>query len=1151
MIFLQKTLVIALAILLCLFIWFVGPYIAIGSYRPLESALVRIIIISVILLWLFWPLIIRFFISLFQRLRSPFHVHSKERKKAIPEKVKIRFSDAIKTLYYQAASKKKYRLQRFFVKLQKKYIVEDPWFLVIGPESSGKTSLLKESGEKFIYAEHYGLNKTHEIGKTNECNFWISSRAVYVDTAGTFLQLNEVSQEDDLEHKKLLKLIKKKRKKTKINGIFLCVDADWLTTTTVTELKALADGLRVRLFDLSSTLKTTIPVYLYLTKMDLLPGGKCFFSICSEEILQQGLGFSIAEKQNSSDLEQSEMNYNLWAANLNNYILEKLHELPTNEYKKELLSFIEVIGKLKKPLFTLLEQTFPSTQMPYFGKLRQIWFGSTLIIPETEISSITGKLTHEKSYIGETYLPALNATILDKNALFLNHSTHHSVVSIFKKSLLILLTAGLLLFLLSKYTEEKNYISFVEASFNETQRLTKEFPVTNRVSDDLIYVYEQLGYMNLQLLYQQTDLLNPFFERRLINLATQKTYHRHLFKSFWPSIESYVTEQIAEELSASNEDIYNTLKIYLMLGDKENRSQQDVINWFMARFNSFIPAGYTDEDKLIFSYHLNEVFDKDNKDSPISRLDPLLIQHARLKSMEVPISRRVVGKIGGAIHAFPEAQDVNFLTAAGRNASLMLRQKNQKTVSEMIIPAFYTKNSYFNFFLPNLEEAAKELIDEESWVLMGSNKTKIQPATLYDEAKNLYLTEYAEHWQQLMKDITIRQISNLDDAIFLTKQLSELNSPLIHLIHFVANEVDLYAANKTESYQWANQGKPDWMNQLTNGSQQARYRFTSEQTLKERFDPIIKMSQELKDSMNIQSSTLIRLLDEVYNELLVLSAQKQTGSALTEKNNLSQLQMKIMHQPELLKNIVSDLLLQSDSIHFNENKAFLKEEVNSFTSNICNSITNTHYPFNARSKKEIGIDDFVRLFGKEGKIQTFFQKNISHYINQNVDRWTLKPISNNPVTEEMLKSFKNAAVIRDSFFTVSDNFSFSMFVYPVSLSNSVLEATLDIDGQEISYSHGYAIPTRVEWPGPAKGSYVRLSLKKANGDFETFNFTGPWALFHLYDQSKIYVKNNNSRELRIENKNTKDSFVFEIRSTMNEFPLWSKSLRQFSCPKII
>jgi len=90
---------------------------------------------------------------------------------------------------------------------------------------------------------------------------------------------------------------------------------------------------------------------------------------------------------------------------------------------------------------------------------------------------------------------------------------------------------------------------------------------------------------------------------------------------------------------------------------------------------------------------------------------------------------------------------------------------------------------------------------------------------------------------------------------------------------------------------------------------------------------------------------------------------------------------------------------------------------------------------------------------------------------------------------------------------------------------------------------------RVEWPGPKGGVYIRLTFKTRDGNVETVSFNGPWAIFRMYDASNAVPLGPNSRELTMAMNNVSGFFNLELSSTMKDYPLWSKALTQFSCPK--
>jgi len=68
-----------------------------------------------------------------------------------------------------------------------------PWYMIIGPSASGKSTLLRNSGLHFPFASSEDL-RVKGFGGTRNCDWWFSDEAVLLDTAGRY-----TTDEDDKE----------------------------------------------------------------------------------------------------------------------------------------------------------------------------------------------------------------------------------------------------------------------------------------------------------------------------------------------------------------------------------------------------------------------------------------------------------------------------------------------------------------------------------------------------------------------------------------------------------------------------------------------------------------------------------------------------------------------------------------------------------------------------------------------------------------------------------------------------------------------------------------------------------------------------------------------------------------------------------------
>jgi len=164
-----------------------------------------------------------------------------------------------------------------------------PWYVIVGEPGSGKTEAIRHCNVGFPP----GLQDQFQgAGGTLNMNWWFTDHAVVLDTAGR-LMFDEVETGGSSEWKEFLKLLKRNRPRCPINGIFLVIPADSLIKDTADEIERKASKI-ARQFDvIQRTLDVRFPVFVVITKSDLINGFRDFFDNLEDPQLQhQILGWS-------------------------------------------------------------------------------------------------------------------------------------------------------------------------------------------------------------------------------------------------------------------------------------------------------------------------------------------------------------------------------------------------------------------------------------------------------------------------------------------------------------------------------------------------------------------------------------------------------------------------------------------------------------------------------------------------------------------------------------------------------------------------------------------------------------------------------------------------------------------------------------------
>ena len=233
-------------------VYLAGPMIAFGSYRPLENYIVRQIVVV---------LVIAAFASFagfkfFRRKKAvkalADGVTQDDQKDSDEVVLKERLKDALATLKASSGGKKD-------------YLYDLPWYLLIGPPGSGKTTALVNSGLKFPLSGGATPAAIAGVGGTRYCDWWFTEDAVLIDTAGRYTTHDSDAKLDKESWLSFLDLLKKSRPRQPINGVMVAISLEDLMTLSSTELAAHANAIRARLLELHDRLKVDFPVYALFT----------------------------------------------------------------------------------------------------------------------------------------------------------------------------------------------------------------------------------------------------------------------------------------------------------------------------------------------------------------------------------------------------------------------------------------------------------------------------------------------------------------------------------------------------------------------------------------------------------------------------------------------------------------------------------------------------------------------------------------------------------------------------------------------------------------------------------------------------------------------------------------------------------------------
>lgn len=314
LLFSRRALAVVGVLVLALLVWFVGPLVSFDTLRPLASVGSRVVTIALLLmllvLWLVnWSMsiigisVLCLAIGFVTPLLALGDVHP-----FAPLWVRLTLIGFILLMYALYGLYRLWRALRMDEQLLRRFLHPRGEEVPVAGEIKADlrtvnhivTQAIRQL-RQFPLAEQ--MEQTSRIltvpgGGTLHCDWWFTNEAVLIDTAGRYARHDDggeasAAQRNAGEWQGFLGLLRKHRPGAPLNGVILTLNVADLTAQSPAERLAACAALRARLAELRETLGIRFPVYLVVTKMDLLPGFSEYFRTLTSHLRAQIWGFTL------------------------------------------------------------------------------------------------------------------------------------------------------------------------------------------------------------------------------------------------------------------------------------------------------------------------------------------------------------------------------------------------------------------------------------------------------------------------------------------------------------------------------------------------------------------------------------------------------------------------------------------------------------------------------------------------------------------------------------------------------------------------------------------------------------------------------------------------------------------------------------------
>ena len=1175
------------ALALAALIWFVGPLVAIAGLRPLDPAWSRWLAIGLIVTILAAAIAV----TVVRRRRAEallakgLEGEGAEDAEASGdgEVLAERMKDALQTLRKASGAKGD-------------YLYDLPWYMIIGPPGSGKTTALINAGLKFPLARGRTPAAIAGVGGTRYCDWWFTEEAVLIDTAGRYTTQDSDAKGDQKSWLAFLDLLKENRPRQPINGVIVCISLEDLATAGPEAVRGHADAIRARLLELHERLKVDFPVYAMFTKADLVAGFVEFFGHLNEtgRRVVWGSTFQTDDKTLNKVGDVAD-EFDLLVERLNLEMVDRLQDEPAPVSKVQVLSFPSQMAACKPAVVDFLGRIFEPTRYHANATLRGFYFTSGTQLG-TPIDRLIGALSRSfgveeraaggYSGLGRSYfLTDLITKVIVGEAGWV--STNRAVVrrmGLARGLGFAAIGLGAAALAGAWWVSFQRNSGLIEETFQSSTRyrqIGEDVSAETVIGDgDLSRPLRHLFHLRtMPAGYAQRDEDTPLAEtfglsqRPRLNSAAESTYQAALERHFRPRI----LYRLESELRSRPQDAayaYQALPVYLMLGGREPLVKDQVRtflrnDWEQGQFRGAANA----DGRRMLAEHLDALMDFDPPtETRAVALDEALIQE----------TQKTLGRMGVIDRAFEliragaaqqRARDWTAKARGGQDASRVFEARVGEDLDAARVPFLFTYDGFHEAFLGRLAEVRAQVERERG--LMGEvadqqalqrQFDRLEPALL-----ERYGAEFGRAWTQALGALRIRSLTADRPGYVTLDAAARATSPLIALFESIREETQLTRERPKPAGaapQPAPPPRPAFPQGVVPGADiEASFRAMH----------VVVEAQGGRRPID----DLIKNLSDIHQSLMAMADPAQAaGAAQTFRTHLQSLRGNATRLPPPFSTMMQTAANSFDSDATGTTLARLGQALAEQVTEPCRLATSGRYPFVRGSTNDMALADFEKLFGTNGMIDRFFAANLAPYADTTRRDWSWN--QTHPVGRQLpaalLRDFQRAAAIRETYMRTGAA-GFAFVARTMTMPQGVQSARLEVNGAilakdapepppppppqpsalEVLFGQRQQAPppqpqrprppeapTAMQWPGPAgmQKAAVILVLDQA-GRTATLQRDGAWALFRLLEAGT--VQRSGETVIATFSVGGRDiAYAINVAAPVN--PLTSTLLREFRCP---
>lgn len=1021
-----------------------------------------------------------------------------------------------------------------------------PWYLVMGVENAGKTSLVNRSGQNFALSNVMKASGISSKKNAFGFDWWIGDKAVLIDPDGELLTQGALTEGEPVELNSRLwdhftEWLERNRPRRPLDGVVLVLDLARLSHAQVSVRKAYATLLRSRLRELMERHGSRLPVYVTFSKMDLLHGFDDFFRHYSRSARRAPLGFTFSSESIDTPgkwEEEFTAAYDSMLERLNRAMPTMLAECRDRQERESVFRFVRQLAGLRDVLLGFLNEALSSDRFSTAAIVRGTYFTSVYQqgVPEDPFVDAAAR----RYGMSESVQPAHRAT---RSALYFTEELFEKVIypeaglagdnakvahrrQRTRQACIVgcMLVSAVLIGGWSHFYQKN------AASLATVEHRAETFLATHPEefqSDD------PTGYEMLEPLDRLRDAMHTFagyrthtpfladmglYQGHVIGGQLENAYLAMLEYQFLPALMVGIMDDMNREEEGSNAKLA-LLRILRMMSDASGRQPERVHDYMAQRWQAAFPQRGEIQDRLLA--HLDYALEHGDLESKVSAgnrraeyaMAPLRgsLVAAKEDLSRLPMDERVYGTMKADSNRRGDSLDLRHQVGSMFNTVFMARNDEPSYVQ---LPYLVTRGGFENHFLQQLDRAT-ELALIDLWVLgqrEDINFSNADQQQLQDALRSYYVSDYRVSWRDALRNTHLVPLPDIRQAAVVADALVSAERPLDRLLAAVEQNTSLYPElpEDDEEAREALRSSPRY--QLAHDIEQ---QFTAINNLTTGSNGNASSLEEIKSAVTALRDYLLDI-EEASDPGRAAYLGARDRLSLRGDDPIYNLQRIADSTPDPVGRMLKSLadqswqLIMASAISHLEN-IWIDDVVAPYQDRLAG-----RYPLMPGANQDVSLSDFEAFFAPEGILDSFYQDNLQPFI-EGAPEQLVDTQGNSLLRESVFAAVEQAEQIRRAYFGADGALDVEFSLEPVSLSPDKRRSVISVDGQLIEYTHSASSRVSMIWPNTLRGgtdSRITMVPSEVNRSPRSMTRDGAWAWFRLLDEADITSVNERELELR-------------------------------------